>query len=452
MAEPAPDPPRANHRQAVREALSSGTLQQARRALGALHPAEIASLLESTPSPERELIFELVDPDDEGEVLLHVNDEVRAGLIESMDEAQLVAATEGMDLDDLADILNDLPRAVTRQVLQSMDLQERQRLEAVLSYPEDSAGGLMNTDAVTVRPDVTLDVVLRYLRLRGRLPDHTDKLVVVDRYGRYRGVLPMQALLIQDPELLVAEVMNAELEPIPALDSALQVARRFQDFDLISAPVIDEEDRVIGRITIDDVVDVIREQGERSLLSMAGLDEDEDMFAPVLTSFRRRSVWLGTNLLTAFAASAVVAMFQPTVEQVVALAVLMPIVASMGGIAGSQTLTLIIRALAMGQLHRSNVRRLISREMTIGSLNGLAWAAVIGLVAATWFASPMLGVVIALAIIVNLFVAAFSGVMLPLILQRLGVDPALAGHVVLTTITDVIGFFVFLGLGSLILL
>lgn len=452
MSEPARQNSTSRRLDALKESLASGTLQQVRRTLATLHPAEIASLLESTPSPERELIWELVSPDDEGEVLLHVNDEVRGGLINAMDPEQLVAATEGMDLDDLADIIDDLPQAVTRQVLRSMDQQERRRLESVLSYPEDSAGGLMNTDAVTVRPDVTLDVVMRYLRLRGELPELTDALVVVDRYGRYVGLMSVNQLLLKDGELTVKEVMNDGVEPIPAQMPARKVAKLFEDRDLISAPVVDDANYVLGRITIDDVVDVIREEAEHSLMSMAGLDEEEDMFAPVLASFRRRAFWLGVNLLTAFAAAAVVGLFQPTLEQVVALAVLMPVVASMGGIAGSQTLTLMIRGLALGQLGRSNTRWLLTKEIAVGLLNGLAWSLVIAGISLLWFESTMLGAVVALAIIANLLVAALSGVTIPLFLRRLGIDPALAGHVVLTTVTDVIGFFAFLGLGTLLLL
>ncbi|MDY6943095.1 MAG: magnesium transporter [Pseudomonadota bacterium] len=452
MSESASQATTSRQLEAITNALTSGTFQQARRLLSALHPAEIGLLLESTPSPERELIFELVSPDDEGEVLLHVNDEVRAGLINAMDQEQLVAATQNLDMDDLADIISDLPRAVIGQVLRAMDQQERARLEAVLAYPEDSAGGLMNTDTVTVRPDVSIDVVLRYLRVRGKLPELTDALIIVDRYGHYVGMLPIAELFIGDPEATVADVMITDAEPIPVATPSQQVAKIFEDRDLISAPVVNETGVVVGRITIDDVVDVIREEAEHSLLSMAGLDEEEDMFAPVITSFQRRSVWLGANLLTAFAASAVVGLYQPTIEKVVALAVLMPVVASMGGIAGSQTLTLMIRGLALGQLGRSNTGKLMSKELALGLLNGVAWALVVSVIALLWFGSASLGLVIAMALIANLLVAALSGVLIPLILKRFGVDPALAGHVILTTVTDVVGFFIFLGLGSVLLL
>ena len=436
---------------ALRTALTGGTYERARRLLRTLHPAEIAALLESTPSPERELIWSLVPAEDDGEVLLHVNDAVRGALIRNMDSAEIVAATEQLDLDDLADLIDDLPRAVTNQILQALDQQERLRLEKVLSYAPESAGGLMNPEVVTVRPDVTLDVVLRYLRLKGELPDQTDQLVVVDRYGHYVGVLPLQILLVSDLDETVADVMDTEAEPIPVDRPARKVAQRFADRDLLSAAVVNDEGMVLGRITIDDIVDVIRDESEHSLMSQVGLDEEEDMFAPVLQSFRRRTLWLGINLVTAFIASAVVGLFEATLQQVVALAVLMPIVASMGGIAGSQTQTLIIRGFAQGRLTTGNTPRFINKELLLGLLNGFAWAAVTALLAYLWFGRGDLAGVIGLAMVVNLLLAATSGIAVPLIMRRLSIDPALAGHVVLTTVTDVAGFFAFLGLGTLLL-
>ncbi|MDY6955863.1 MAG: magnesium transporter [Pseudomonadota bacterium] len=436
---------------ALREALNRGAYQHAQRLLQTLHPAEIAALLESTPSPEREFIWTLVPAEENGEVLLHVNDDVRNALIRHMDPAELVAATEHLDLDDLADLIDDLPRAVTRQLLQAMDQQERWRLETVLSYPAESAGGLMNPEVTTVRPNVTLDVVIRYLRLKAELPDQTEQLVIVDRYGHYVGTLPLQTLLISDPEKTVAEVMDTEVEPIPVDLPARKVAQRFADRDLLSAPVVSVDGLVIGRITIDDVVDVIRDEIEHSMMSQVGLNEEEDMFAPALQSFRRRTLWLGINLVTAFIASAVVGLFEATLQQVVALAVLMPIVASMGGIAGSQTQTLIIRGLAQGRLTASNAQRFINKEIILGLLNGLAWALVTALLAFVWFGRSDLALVMGLAMVVNLLLAAASGIGVPLMMRRLSIDPALAGHVVLTTVTDVAGFFAFLGLGSLLL-
>jgi magnesium transporter len=333
-----------------------------------------------------------------------------------------------------------------------MDQQYRQRLEAVLSYGEDTAGGLMNTDTVTVRANVTLDVVLRYLRMKNDIPDLIDSLIVVNRYDRYLGILPLSVVVTRDLELTVAEVMDYSVEGIPAQTPATQVAKIFEDRDLVSAPVVDEHGKLLGRITIDDVVDVIREQAEHSVLSSVGLTEEEDIFAPVLPAARRRAIWLGTNLVTAFLAAAVVGQFQKTLEQVVALAVLMPIVASMGGIAGSQTLTLVIRALALGQIGKRNARLLMGKELAVGAFNGIAWSLVVAAVAVAWFQNLRIGGVIAAAMVINLLCAALAGVGIPLLMRRFGIDPALAGPVVLTTVTDIVGFLAFLGLATLVLL
>ena len=436
----------------VSELLHSGTAPEARRMLNALHPAEIANLLESFPNAERNLLWELVDEDNGGEVLLQVNDEVRGGLIREMDDAELLAATSGMDMDDLADFMQDLPKTLTAEILRSMDNQNRQRLEAVLAYPEDSAGGLMNTDTVTVRPDVSLDVVLRYLRMRGELPELTDHLFVVSRFDHFLGVLRVSDLLTHDPAGRVADCLDPDAVAITAETPAREVAKRFEDRDLISAPVLDARGRLIGRITIDDVVDVIREEADRSILTMAGLGDEEDLFAPVWSSARRRALWLGINLLTALLAAYVIGLFEATIQEIVALAVLMPVVASMGGIAGTQTLTLVIRALALGQIASRNTRALLLKELGVAALNGLFWAGVLAGIAILWFGRPAIGVIIAAAMIINLAVAAITGVGVPLVLKRLGIDPALAGGVVITTLTDVIGFMAFLGLATIFLL
>jgi magnesium transporter len=434
------------------QALDRGAAGSIRQMLASLHAAEIGDLLEAYPQGPRELLWELVDPDERGEVLLEVNDEVRAGLIGLMENEQLVAAAEGLDTDDLADLIVDLPRAVTREVLRSMDKQNRDRLEAVLHYAEDTAGGLMNVDTVTVRADVTLDVVLRYLRLHPDVPETTDTLFVVNRNDVYQGILRLSTLLTNDPELFVAEVMDREVQAIPAEMADDEVARLFEDRDLLSAPVVDTEGRLLGRITIDDVVDVIREDAEHSLLSMAGLDEEDDTFAPVFTSARRRAVWLGINLFTAFLASWVIGLFQATLQQVVALAVLMPIVASMGGIAGSQTLIIVIRGLALGQVGSSNARWLMTKELAVSVLNGIVWALVVALLATLWFRDIDIGLIIAVALIINLVCAAIAGFSIPFTLSRMNIDPAHAGTVILTTVTDVVGFMVFLGLGTIFLL
>ncbi|MDT0633835.1 magnesium transporter [Spectribacter hydrogenoxidans] len=438
--------------QYLHEVLESGRMRRLKPLLHSLHPAETALLLEGVPRTKRMLVWGLVPDDDHGEVLLHVNDEVRSQLIEGLDDDVLLAAADGLEMDDLADLLEDLPETVTQQVLRSMDQQNRERLESVLSYPADSAGGLMNTDTVTVRPDVSLDVVTRYLHQRAQLPDQTDTLFVVSRYGRYLGMLSLARLVTLDPERDVSEVMDTSVEGLLVDMPASQVAKRFQDLDLISAPVVDENERLVGRITIDDVVDVIRDEAEHSIMSMAGLDEEEDVFAPIARSARRRAVWLGINLFTASLAAQVVGLFEATLSEVVALAVLMPIVASMGGIGGSQTLTIMIRGLAMGQIAFSNARTLFFKELAVAMINGVIWGLVVGLVAYIWFGNITLGVVIGTALVFNQIGAAVAGVGLPLLMRKMGIDPALAGTVVLTTITDIVGFGLFLGMGTLLLL
>lgn len=365
---------------------------------------------------------------------------------------QLVAITEGLHTDDLADLLQDLPGTVIHELLHSMDKQNRQRLETVLSYPEDTAGGLMDLDIVTVRANVTLDVVLRYLRLRGEIPDLTDSLMVVDRFDHYQGLLSLATLLTSDPDTSVAEVMDRAVDGILASTADDAVARLFEDRDLVSAPVVDEAGKLRGRITIDDVVDVIREEADHSLMSMAGLDEENDIFAPAMLSARRRAVWLGINLATAFLASWVIGLYESTLEKVVALAVLMPIVASMGGIAGSQTLTIMIRGLALGQVGPTNARTLMVKELLVSILNSLIWSVVVAVIATAWFQNTDIGLIIATALMINLVCAALAGFSIPLALKHMGIDPALAGSVLLTTVTDVVGFMAFLGLGTWYLL
>ena len=437
----------------LHQVLESGSVRKATRMLNALHPAEMAHVLQSLPPPQRDLVWGMVEPAAQGEVLTYLNDDLRDEFLRGMEPDEILAAAEGLDTDDLADLVQDLPATVTNEVLSSLDHQRRERLETALSYPEDSAGGLMNTDMVTVRPEVTLDVVLRYLRRRREgLPDITDNLIVVNRDGRYLGVLYLSELVTHDPDESVAEVMTLDVQPIPAGLDAHDVANRFEQRDLVSAPVIDDDGRVLGRITVDDVMDVIRDEADHQFLGQAGLSEGEDMFAPVLLSARRRALWLGVNLLTAFLAAWVIGRFEATIQQVVALAVLMPVVASMGGIAGTQTLTLAIRGLALGQLSGSNMRWLLSKEMAVSVINSVIWALVVAAIAWAWFGSVDIAAIIAAAITINLLAASFSGALLPLLLQRLGIDPALAGGVILTTVTDVVGFLAFLGLATLFLL
>jgi magnesium transporter len=436
---------------ALRQALDQGTRRQVGRLVNALHPAEIASLLESLPPAQREIVWDLVEPELEGEVLVELAEEVRASLIREMEPEELVAAAEDLELDDLAILLRDLPETVHQQILRSLDAQDRERLGAVLSWDEGTAGSLMNPDLVSVRPDVTLETVLRYLRMRGEMPEKTDALFVVNRRDRYLGILPLTTLLTADPERTVGELVDAEVEGIAPETTAHEVAGLFQDRDLVSAPVIDGDGRLLGRITIDDVVDVIRDEADHSVMSMAGLNEEEDMFAPVVPSARRRGLWLGINLATAFLAAWVVGLFEATIEKIVALAVLMPIVASMGGVAGTQTLTLMVRGMALGQVERANARWLLVREVAVAVLNGLAWATLVAIVVYLWFREPRIAAVIFGAMLVNLVAAALAGVAVPLVLKRMGVDPALAGGVVLTTVTDVVGFASLLGLGTLAL-
>ncbi|HCA25962.1 MAG TPA: magnesium transporter [Pseudomonas sp.] len=436
----------------VRDALEAGKFKRVGKAFRQMHPAKAAGLLEALPPAERSSVWEMLDAERAGKVLVHLHDEVRARLALEMDEDELVAAARKLDLDDLVDLIQALPSDSGRQLLQAMDVRKRQQLMSMLSYPEDSAGGLMNTDHLSVRADVRVGSVLRYLRLLEDLPDHTDKVMVVDRKNRYQGVLRLSRLVTSPPEVPVSEVMDGDFQPLDVMLPSQDVARRFEDLDILSAAVVDEDGLLLGRITVDDVMDLIREESERTMMNMAGLDDEADMFAPILTSSRRRAVWLGINLVTAFLAAWVIGLFQGTLEQLVALAVLMPIVASMGGIAGSQTLTLVVRGMALGQVEGGNARLLLSKEMGIASLNGVLWALVVAGLAVAWFGSWELGGVIAAAILLNLLCAAVSGLAIPLLLRRFGVDPALAGSVILTTVTDVVGFLAFLGLATLFLL
>ena len=435
----------------VSEALDAGAMQPVRRMMNSLHSAEIANLLESLPPSEREIVWSLVASTDQGDVLVELADEVRAGLIEDMDTSELVAATEGMETDDLADFIQDLPDKMTSQILHLMDNQDRERVQSILKYDEHTAGGLMNTDTVTVREDVSLEVVRRYLQQRGELPEHTDSLFVVDRNEHYQGTLSLEALVTSDPALPVTDVVNRDAPAFNVELDSHEVAKVFENRDLYSAATIDTNGRLVGRITIDDVVDVIREEADKDILSRVGLSDEDDIFSRVIPSTRRRAVWLGINLATAFIASWVIGNFQGTLEKLVALAVLMPIVASMGGIAGTQTMTMVIRGMALDQIGKSNYRWLLGKEIMVGLLNGLIWASVVAMITILWFKDNQLGLTIAIAMLANQVIASFCGVMVPMVLRRMQIDPALAGGVVLTTITDVAGFLIFLGLATMVL-
>lgn len=430
-------------------ALDSGAFVDVQRMLNGMPPADIAHLLESSPPKFRNILWKLIDVEIEGEVLGELPDDLQAHFLSRMDAAEVATITEGLEDDDIADILQQLPDRITWEVLNSMDHQDRARLEQVMLYPDDVAGGLMNTDTITIRARLTLDVVLRYLRRHDDLPPMTDNLIVVNRSDQFIGLLPLRTLLVSDPVTTVREMMVTDVDPIPVDTPDDEVARLFERNDWVSAPVVDDSGRLLGRITIDDVVDVIREDADHSFMSMAGLDEEEDTFAPIARAAPRRTVWLGINLLTAFIAAAAINMFQDTIDKVVALAVLMPIVASMGGIAGTQTLTVLVRGIAMGQVGPTNQNWLMVREVSIGVINGFLWAAVVAVAASLWFDDWNIALIIGAAMVINLVTAAFTGAAVPLLLTRFKIDPALAGGVILTTVTDVVGFVSFLGLATL---
>ena len=430
-------------------ALESGAFVRVRRMLNALPAPTIAHLLESSPHTAREVLWQLVEKSNEGEVLNYLNENIQADILDKLSPQEVATLTEGLETDDIADILQQLPEKVIYQVLLSMDDQDRNRLEAVLSYPEDSAGGLLNTDTITVRRSHTLDVVMRYLRRHNEIPLMTDNILVTNREDHLVGILPLRTLLVSDPNLTVDDVMVTDFNAIPVDMPEKEVAQLFERMDLVSAPVINEEGKLLGRITIDDVVDVIRDDAEHSLMGMAGLDEEDDTFAPVIKTSRRRAIWLGIHLITAFMASIVISQFSETIDQVVALAVLMGIVASMGGVAGNQTLTLVIRGMAQGQIGKTNARWLIKRELSVTALNGIFWALIAGTISGWWFNDMKLGIIFGTAMITNLIIAAMTGAFLPLFLKTLKIDPALAGGVGLVALTDVVGFLSFLGLASI---
>src|SRR3990167_3691718 len=414
-----------NHLEAVRQALALGKLKRVGKLLQSMHPAKVAGLLEALPPVERRAAWSMLETERSGKVLTYLHDEIRGALALELDLEDLIASAEHLELDDRVDLIQTLPGELGSKLLHASNAAQRQQLESMLSYPEDSAGGLMNADPILVRADVKASTVLRYLRLLEKLPPQTDMLMVVDRKGHYQGALRLSSLVTADPGQGVAELKDSDIAGIAVNTSSREVARLFQDLDLLSAPVVDEHNTLLGRITVDDVVDLIREDSERALMQMAGLDDEADIFAPVLVSSRRRAVWLGINLITAFSAAWVIGLFQATLEQLVALAVLMPIVASMGGIAGSQTLTLVIRGLALGQVQKGNIRIRLNRELGISILNGLLWSVVIALLAVLWFGDWGICAVLGAAILVNLLCAALAGWGIPLLLERVGIDPAL---------------------------
>lgn len=417
-----------------------------------LDPADIAHLLEALPLEDRIRVWDLVKAEREGEILLEVSDAVRESLIAAMDTGELANAVGQLDTDEIADLAPDLPHEVIQDVFTRLSPEERDQLRAALSYPEDTVGALMDFDMVTIREDVTLEVVLRYLRRMDDLPDHTDKLFVVDRLGVIQGELPLNRLLLHDPEVMVAAVMEDDIVSFRPDDDGREAAQAFERYDLISAPVTDPNGKLVGRLTVDAVVDFIREESDAEVLSLGGLREEEDIFAPVWKSLKNRWTWLGVNLITAFIASRVIGVFEGSIEKLAALAALMPIIAGIGGNSGNQTITLIVRALALGQISLANAKQLFAKEIGISVLNGVVWGSLVGLFAYFFYQSLSLGLVMTLAMILNLMLAALAGVFIPLAMYKLGRDPAAGASVLITAITDSGGFFIFLGLATMLLL
>ncbi len=422
------------------------------RKLADMHPADVAFVLEALPLEDRLIVWDLIEADRQGEVLLEVSDAVRETLIRSMEPNELVAAAETLDADELADLAPDLPQEVMQDVYLALDTEEREQLRAAMSYPEDSVGALMDFEMVTVREDVTLEVVLRYLRRFDELPDHTDQLFVIDREEHLQGVLPFNLLLVNDPEIEVSTIMQTDMMALHPDDKADAAAQAFERYDLVSAPVVDPENRLVGRVTVNAVMDFIREDAESDMLAQAGLKEEEDIFASVWSSVKNRWAWLAINLVTAFIASRVIGAFESSIEKLAALAALMPIVAGIGGNSGNQTITMIVRAIALGQVEQDAARKLFRKEIGVAGLNGLIWGGLLGVIVWLLYGSVKLGLVMTSAMTLNLVLAATVGVMIPMTMARLGRDPAVGASVLITAVTDSGGFFIFLGLASLLLL
>ena len=420
--------------------------------LSSLNPSEIARLLESLTQRERNVLWQMVDQEDEGEILKELIEEVRQNLISQMNASELIAATQDMELDDLADILSDLPNQITDQVIKALDKQDQNRLESVISYDENTAGGLTNPKIISIRRGVNIDGLMKYLRNMHALPENTNYIYVINRDNQYIGAVKLVDLFTQSKEMPIEEIMDSNVKAIHADVLAEEVAIEFQDLDLISAPVTDSNNRLLGQITIDDVVDVIQDQVNSEMFNMAGLDDEDDMFAPIFISSKRRAVWLGANLVAAFIVATAVSLFQETLDQIVILAVLMPIVASMGGVAGNQTLILVIRGIAMGKIQKSNAMKLLNKEALVALLNGFIWSIVVSIFAVILFNTKWeIGIIVGLSMLINIIASAITGVSIPFFLKRIGIDPALAGGVMMTTLTDVLGFITFLGLATLFL-
>lgn len=436
----------------VESAIQKKNLASLQKVLDQLHPADIAYILEALPLEDRLFLWDLVKAENDGEVLLEVSDAVRETLIAAMANSELVAAAEQLDADEIADLAPDLPSDVIEDVFRALPFDEREQLRAAMSYPEDSVGALMDFDVITIREDVRLEVVLRYLRRLGELPDHTDQLFVVDRNEYLKGVLLLNRLLVTDPDVMVSEAMTKEIVKFHPYDKAQQATQAFERYDLVSASVIDVDGKLLGRVTVNSVIDFIREKAENEALSQAGLSEEEDLFAPIWKSVRNRWAWLAINLVTAFIASRVIGLFEDSIEKLVALAALMPIVAGVGGNSGNQTITMIVRAIALGQVSHDSTLKLIGKEIGVSLVNGLVWGSVVGLFTFIIYQNIPLGLVMALAMVLNLVLAALVGVLIPLTRKKMGLDPAIGSSVMITAVTDSGGFFIFLGLATLFLL
>ena len=436
----------------IKNLVQKQNLSSLGKILNSLHPADVAFILESLPLDDRLIVWDLVRADRDGEILIEVSDSVRQTLIADMDSTELLAAAEQLDTDEIADIAADLPEDVLQDLLDSLDTNNRERLESALSYPEDQVGALMDFDIVTIRDDISIEVVLRYLRKIKKLPELTDKLFVVSRSQKILGVLPLKKIVVNEPELMVKEVMSNEAVLFKANDDATEAAKAFERYDLVTAPVVNEDNRLVGRITVDSVMDYIREESDSNQLSMVGLREDEDIFSSIWKSVRNRWAWLAINLITALIASRVIGVFEGSIEKVVALAALMPIVAGVGGNSGNQTTTMIVRAIALGQVSLNHLRKLLFKEIGVAILNGLLWGGVLGFISFFLYNNLGLAIVMTTAMTLNLILAAIMGVVIPLILSKSGRDPAVGSSVLITAMTDSGGFFIFLGLATLVLI
>ncbi len=437
--------------QQVEALLHKQDLDALQASLDQIHPADVAYILEALPVDERLVVWDLVKAERDGEILLEVSDAVRETLIAHMENRELVAATEQLDTDEIADLAPDLPREVMQDVFRSLPLEEREQLRAAMSYPEDTVGALMDFDIISVRDDITVEVVLRYLRRLDEMPDHTDQLFVVDRTEHLRGLLPVNRLLVTDLDVPVSKIMVDETIRLNPEEKAQDAALAFERYDLVSAPVIDRDGKLVGRVTVNVVMDYIREEAENEMLSAGGLREEEDLFSSVWNSVKNRWTWLAINLVTAFIASRVIGAFENSIGKLVALAALMPIIAGIGGNSGNQTITMIVRAMALGQISAGNARKLFAKEIGVSFINGLIWGGVVGLFAFLIYHSWQLGLVMMSAMVLNLLLAALMGVSIPLLMQKFNRDPAVGSSVLITAITDSGGFFIFLGLATIFL-